>query len=108
MPKKYHRDNPVNHGRRTVQSAGAVLGRLMARTAPGISATNQLLEAIRGDLPQTLRMHVLQAVEKGDELVILADSAAWAARVRLALATRPSGSSRRVTVKVAPPGASTR
>jgi hypothetical protein len=106
MPKKTQRDNPTNHRRRTVQSAASVLGRLMPRAAPGISTANQPLEAVRAILPEALRMHVRQAVDKGDELVILADSAAWAARLRLALAERPLQPPRRTTVKVAPPGAS--
>jgi hypothetical protein len=106
MPKKHHRDNPLIHGRRSVQSAATVLGRLMPRAAPGISSANQLLETVRAGLPATLRMHVRQAIEKGDELVILADSAAWAARLRLAFAEQTLPPPRRITVKVAPPGAS--
>jgi hypothetical protein len=106
MPKKHHRDNPAIGRRRNVQSAAAVLGRLVPRATPGISPANQLLETIRTGLPETLRMHVRQVLEKRDELVILADSAAWAARLRLALAEQPPQPPRRITVKVAPPGAS--
>lgn len=67
-----------------------------------------MLDAIRRALPDALATHVRQAFEKGDELVILADSAAWAARVRLALTEHPDVSPKRLKVKVAPPGNSIR
>jgi hypothetical protein len=37
---------------------------------------------VRECLPEALRAHVVTAVRRGDDVVIIVDSAAWAARVR--------------------------
>jgi hypothetical protein len=37
---------------------------------------------VRESLPEALRVHVVTAVRRGDDLVVIVDSAAWAARVR--------------------------
>jgi hypothetical protein len=52
---------------------------------------------------------VVQVVLKGEEVVILTDSAAWAARLKLALAENPDlAEGRRTCVKVAPRGGASR
>ena len=54
-------------------------------------------------------MHVTQVLQQGEELVILADTAAWAARLKLALAEDPDlAAGRAIRVKVAPQGAVSR
>ena|SRR6185369_7010967 len=110
MPKKPPRDNPRNRAPRTVQSAAAVLQRFaQRREGAGISLADQSLEKTRARLPQILRAHVVGAVEKPEELVIFTESAAWAARLKLALAGDPGfAGSRRITVKLAPRGATGR
>jgi hypothetical protein len=86
-----------------------LLGKILARTAPGISLQDQSLERVRERFPEALREHVVSVLEKPEELVIFAASAAWAARLRLALAEQPTASpARRTTVKLAPRGASAR
>jgi len=110
MPKKPPRDNPRNRAPRTVQSAAAVLRRLtQQREGGGISLKNQSLEQTRARLPENLRVHVVGVVEKAEELVIFTESAAWAARLKLALAGSPEvAEGRRITVKLAPRGATGR
>jgi hypothetical protein len=110
MPKKPTRDNPRNRTTRTVQSAASVLRRLAGKqNAVSIPFENQVVESLRARLPEALREHVVEALEKADELVIFAESAAWAARVKLAIAADPGfSSSRRTVVKLAPRGASKR
>lgn len=50
-------------------------------------AASALAAAVRAALPEELRPHVLMAAQRGEELALTVDSAAWAARVRYA-ATR--------------------
>ena len=110
MPKKPPRDNQRNRAPRTVRSAAAVLQRLIPRRAGSeISLGNHVLEKVRAGLPENLRAHVVAAVEKPEELVIFTASAAWAARLKLALA-EDSGvaGGKRTTVKLAPQGGSGR
>lgn len=58
-------------------------GRLeqLARKA---AAADTLSAAVRESLPEFLRPHVVAAARRGDDLVVLVDSAAWSARVRYA------------------------
>ena len=109
MPKKPPRNNLRNRTPRTVQSAAPILRRIIQHHGVDISSDNQLVESLRAKLPQALRSHVIQVMGKGAELVVLADSAAWAARLKLALAEDPGlAGGRSVTVKVAPRGAAGR
>jgi hypothetical protein len=39
---------------------------------------------VRRSLPEELRPHVVTAVHRGDDLIVVVDSAAWTARVRYA------------------------
>ncbi|HVN41211.1 MAG TPA: DciA family protein [Steroidobacteraceae bacterium] len=53
----------------------------LARAAAG---TQALAERVQAGLPESLRAHVLSASRRGEELVVIVDSAAWSARVRYA------------------------
>jgi hypothetical protein len=80
----------------------------MQRSGVSISSENQIPEPLLAHLPETLRGHVITVVDKGEELVILTDSAAWAARLKLALAGSPELAGRRTSIKVAPRGSASR
>jgi len=43
-----------------------------------------LATLVRQELPELLRPHVIGAVRRDDDVVVLVDSAAWSARVRYA------------------------
>jgi hypothetical protein len=79
-------------------------------TAPGSSIERlAALEALRAGLPLELRSRLVGCLEKPDELVLLAESAAWAGRLKLALSENAGlGGGRRVTIKLAPRGATGR
>ncbi len=69
-------------------------------TPPGGAAP--WLEKLRPALPESLRPHLLEVIEKPDELVLLVDSATWAGRFRLALPElAPLAGGRRLTVRLA-------
>jgi len=55
-----------------------------SRLAEQAEAARSLTERVRRSLPQPLRDHVLSANRRGEELVVLVDSAAWSAQVRYA------------------------
>jgi hypothetical protein len=52
--------------------------------ARGAAEATTLGAAVRECLPEALRPHVVAAARRGDDLVVIVDSAAWAARVRYA------------------------
>lgn len=57
-------------------------------------------------LPESLRPHLIQVLEKEDELVLLVDAAVWAARIKLALPDLATASGeRKLVVKIDPRGA---
>lgn len=61
------------------------------------------MEKVRAQLPEELWSRVASCLEKPGELVLFAESAAWAARLKLALAEqppRPDG--RRISVRIQP------
>ena len=60
------------------------LGGAFAELARKAAATTSLTDAVQQSLPETLRSHVVSAVRRGDDLVVIVDSAAWSARVRYA------------------------
>jgi len=98
--------------------------RVPAQTVAGIMQEKgwlQGLQQIRGQqqqwlqwfqetLPEELRGSIVNVVHKGEELTVLASSAAWSARLRYALeALRPKLKQRapdivKVTVRVSPAG----
>jgi len=48
------------------------------------SASATLTERVRRALPEPVRPHVIAAARRGEDLVVIVDSAAWSARVRYA------------------------
>jgi len=56
----------------------------LERLAQQAAAVTSLTTLVQERLPETLRPHVLAAVRRGDDLVVMVDSAAWSARVRYA------------------------
>ena len=56
----------------------------IARLAEKAAAVASLTVKVRQSLPEALRPHVLSASRRGDDLVVIVDSAAWSARVRYA------------------------
>jgi hypothetical protein len=64
---------------------------------------NVAIQRLCGDMPEILRTHIVACVEKVDEIVLMADSPAWAARLKLLLADAPvTTDTRRITVRVMP------
>lgn len=59
---------------------GSALEELARRAAD----TTALADVVRGVLPERVRAHVVAAVRRGEDLVVIVDSAAWSARVRYA------------------------
>jgi hypothetical protein len=60
------------------------LGGAFADLARKAAATTSLTHAVQQSLPDALRPHVVSAVRRGNDLVVIVDSAAWTARVRYA------------------------
>ena len=56
----------------------------LQKLAEKAAATTTLAALVRQSLPETLRPHIVSAVRRGDDLVVIVDSAAWSARVRYA------------------------
>lgn len=56
----------------------------LLKLAQGAAAAAEFGDVVRECLPELLRKHVVAAVRRGDDLVVIVDSAAWAARVRYA------------------------
>ena len=63
-------------------SSGLDLGleALARKAAAAVSLTGRVQQL----LPEALQPHVVAAVRRGDDLVVIVDSAAWSARVRYA------------------------
>jgi hypothetical protein len=115
MPKKPPRNNRQSGNPRTVHSAASLLQRInlkaagpapyVSRAGAGVEGPGDtLLMGIQRLLPPTLASHLVTSLEKPDELVLFTDSAAWAGRLKLALAETPAiGAGRKVTVRVQGP-----
>lgn len=56
----------------------------LLKLARGAAAVKEFGDTVRECLPEAVRAHVVTAVRRGDDLVVIVDSAAWAARVRYA------------------------
>ena len=56
----------------------------IAKLAQKAAAAASLTVKVQQFLPDTLRAHVVAAARRGDDLVVIVDSAAWSARVRYA------------------------
>jgi hypothetical protein len=110
MPKKVPRHNPRARSQRTVQSSAQSAATLLHRInrKAGTQALPRTGEAagvaqLRLLLPEELRPHLVEVLEKPGELVLFTDSAAWAGRLKLAapgLATVAAG--RRQVVRIMP------
>lgn len=67
------------------------------------------LQRLRTALPEELRPHLLDVLEKTDGLVLFAGSAAWAGRLKLALPElAEAAGNRRLTVRLEARGRATR
>jgi len=53
----------------------------LARAA---AETRALAARVQAELPEGVRPHVLSAARRGEELVVIVDSAAWSPRIRYA------------------------
>jgi hypothetical protein len=109
MPKKPHRNNPSHRDDRTVQSAASLLRRISQKaggTLPpvgAVAASISLIEGLRALLPDELRPHLIEVLEKPGELVLFTDSAVWAGRLKLAASTLAQlAAGRRQVVRVMP------
>jgi len=60
------------------------LDRGLRELTRGAAAAVELADAVRQSLSETLRPHVVAAARRGDDLVVIVDSAAWATRIRYA------------------------
>jgi len=60
------------------------LGPELEKLARKAAAATTLTAVVQQFLPEALRPHVVSAVRRGDDLVVIVDSAAWSARVRYA------------------------
>jgi hypothetical protein len=117
MPKKPSRDNPRNRTLRTVQSAASVLRRISHKTGvvppppAGLAAGPSHIDLVRAGLPLDLQARMVTCLLKPAEIVLFAESAAWAARLRVAAVEAAqagtfdaiAGASPRITVKITPP-----
>jgi hypothetical protein len=56
----------------------------LERLAQQATAVTSLTALVRQGLPEALGPHVVSAVRRADDLVVIVDSAAWSARVRYA------------------------
>lgn len=116
MPKKPPRDNPKYRAFRTVQSAATVLRRIsqksgvVAPPVPGTPGGPSHIEVIRAGLPEALRERLVTCLLKPEEIVLFAESAAWAARLRVAAVEAAetgvfdalAGAKARITVRISP------
>jgi hypothetical protein len=107
MPKKVPRNNPAGGSHRTVQSAASLLQRIN-RAASGSLPAPQMappaaLEQLRQLLPEELRPHLREVLEKPGELVLFTDSAVWAGRLKLAASALAGvAAGRRQVVRIMP------
>ena len=91
MPVKPPRNKPPFRNSGTPRSAASLLQRITRQAGvnplsnPKVASRPPLLERLRLSLPEDDRPHLLEVRQNDPELVFFADSAAWAARLRLAL-----------------------
>jgi hypothetical protein len=114
MPKKVPRNNPLRRSNRTVQgsaqSAASLLHRINRKSAGKLpepqSGAAAALDQVRQLLPEELRAHLVEVLQKPGELVLFTDSAAWAGRMKLAAsALADFAAGRRQVVRIMPRGA---
>jgi hypothetical protein len=73
----------VNDALESLQSR---LGRQFADLARRTDTATELSDEVKRSLPEEVRPHVITAVRRGADVVVVVDSAAWTARVRYAAA----------------------
>jgi hypothetical protein len=56
----------------------------LLKLARAANAAGDFASLVRMSLPEQLRAHVVTATRRGDDVVVVVESAAWAARVRYA------------------------
>lgn len=97
------------------QAAGALLqrtlqGDALAAVQLGAEGAESLRRRVVDGLPEALHAHVAAVIAKPGEVVVFADAAPWAARLKLILAESPPDLSpdaspgSRITVRVMPTG----
>ena len=115
MPKYPSRDKTRRPRVVRAKSSGELLQRITSGSAlAAIQQSAVAIDALRqrllAQLPEVLRAHVTGVIAKPGELVVFADSAAWASRLKLTLADAPPDlapeveATDRVTVRVMPTG----
>jgi hypothetical protein len=90
--------------------SGRVAGSVETAMKQGAGDIAALRERLIAQLPETLRQQVVNVVLKPGELVVFTESAAWAARLKLAIAETPPvllpelQIADRITVRLMPTG----
>ena len=112
MPKYPPRDKQTRPRRARPRPAGDILqratqGDALAAIRLGAAGAEALRQRLLAQLPEDLREHVAAVIAKPGETVVFADAAAWAARLKIALAERAPDvgtPGARMTVRVMPSG----
>ena len=75
---------------RTPESVKTLLGRISQLTRPPVAEARQAprewREWLKNKLPEGLEAHITGVVEREQSLTVFAESAAWSARLRFAMA----------------------
>jgi Dna[CI] antecedent, DciA len=85
-------------------------GEARAAVALGAAGAERLRQRLVAGLPEHLKSHVTAVIAKAGEVVVFADAAAWAARLKLVLSESPPdlgpevATGVRLTVRVMPTG----
>jgi hypothetical protein len=94
MPNKPPRNKQTPRSRTATRSAASLLQGISALRGLDIPSKQELAgagalrERLRRLLPGDLAAHLLEARSRAGELVLFTESAAWAGRLRMALAER--------------------
>ncbi|MEY4762858.1 MAG: hypothetical protein RLZZ200_2714 [Pseudomonadota bacterium] len=86
MPRRPSRSRPIAAGdllQRTLR------GDTLAAVQLGAEGAEALRQRLQSQLPAELQAHVAAVIAKPGEIVVFADAATWAARLKLALAESP-------------------
>jgi hypothetical protein len=116
MPNKPPRDKQLRPRTARPRTAGDLLQRVsaggtLAAVRQSASGAPALRQRLLTQLPETLGSHIATVIVKPGEVVVFVDAAAWAARLKIALAERrpdlkpEAADESRITVRVMPTGA---
>jgi Dna[CI] antecedent, DciA len=99
MPNKPPRNKQAAPRTRATLSAASLLQRITRKSAislpqMGSTGTAGLLKRVQESVPAELRLHIFEVILRPGELVVFTESAAWAGRLRLALAEARADPSR--------------